>query len=162
MSETTNTTGAQAAPQDPMERIAGALERIASALCVIARGHQQKPQGGASVPRNLAEAQGKPVSGERYQFTVTRVGKMWKNNPGMFYSGNIIIDSIETPCSLGVSDKLGVRLMVGQTVKVAGVPEKRLYNGEEYISMLANKIEFLDEEQGVDGNADGNTEDIPF
>lgn len=152
--------------------VAVALRRLGPGAGTPATGSGGRGWNGNSRGGNAGNGGaggGRHVSGKRFSFTVKRFGSSWKNKPGMFYQGNVEIDGVSYPCSLGVSDKLGVRLAPGQRVTVAGTePEKRFYNGEEYLSILAIKIEFPDdaapevEADGAGTDTDGNEENYPF
>lgn len=159
---------------DQFGQLVSVLSEISASLKVIARNSSapKQAQGGNAPAKPEVR---KPVSGERYSVKITDFGAMWKNKPGMFYKGYATIDGVEYPCSLGVADKLGVRLAKGQTVLVAGMAEKKLYKGDEYVSIFANSIDFADEQNGVsdsditiggnDNDKGNNTEQddsIPF
>jgi hypothetical protein len=144
------------------------LTEISASLKVIARNSSapKQAQGGTAPAKQDVR---KHISGERYPVKITDFGAMWKNKPGMFYKGYAIVDGIEYPCSIGVADKLGVRLAKGQTVFVSGMAEKKLYKGEEFVSIFANSIDFEEEQQpNIDdsdiaiGGNDNNADDIPF
>lgn len=146
------------------------LTEISASLKVIARNSSASKQQAQSGNTPAKQEVRKHISGERYSVKITGFGATWKNKPGMFYKGYATFDGVEYPCSLGVADKLGVRLAKGQTVLVAGMADKKLYNGDEFISIFANSIDFEDDQQnsGIDdsditiGGNDNNTDDIPF
>lgn len=156
---------------DQFGQLISVLTEISASLKVIARNSSASKQQAQSgdAPAKSKEVR-KHISGERYSVKITGFGAMWKNKPGMFYKGYATVDGVEYPCSLGVADKLGVRLAKGQTVSVSGMAEKKLYNGDEFVSIFANSIDFEEELQNSDvsesditiGGNDNNTDDIPF
>lgn len=161
----------EAITADQLGQLISVLTEISASLKVIARNtsaSKQQAQSGGT-PAKSQEVR-KHISGNRYSVKITGFGAMWKNKPGMFYKGYATVDGVEYPCSLGVADKLGVRLAKGQTVLVSGMAEKKLYDGDEFVSIFANSIDFEDAQQnsGIDdsditiGGNDNNTDGIPF
>lgn len=159
----------EAISSDQFGQLISVLTEISASLKVIARNSSASKQHAQSLNAPAKQEVRKHISGERYSVKITDFGAMWKNKPGMFYKGYATVAGIEYPCSIGVADKLGVRLAKGQTVFVSGMAEKKLYKGEEFVSIFANSIDFEEEQQPnidasdiVIGGNDNNADDIPF